>query len=80
MIDWKKKLSSRKFWVAIVGIVSALAAVFKMDSGTTEQIITLVMSFATLIAFILAEGFVDGMREEGDIMANTEEIVTKEEE
>ncbi len=66
-IDWKMKLSSRKFWLAIVGVIAAVGAFLKMDSGTIEQITTLVMSFATLIAYILAEGYIDGKREEGDV-------------
>jgi phage shock protein PspC (stress-responsive transcriptional regulator) len=66
-IDWKMKLSSRKFWLAIVGVIGAIGAFLKMDSGTIEQITTLVMSFATLIAYILAEGYIDGKREEGDV-------------
>lgn len=60
MIDWKRKLTSRKFWVALVGFITALLVAFQVDNGTIEQIISIVMAFATLITYILAEGFVDG--------------------
>lgn len=60
MIDWKKKLTSRKFWLALVGFVTALLVAFNVDGGTIEQITSIIMAFATLIAYILAEGFVDG--------------------
>lgn len=63
-INWKLKLSSRKFWIAIVGLVGAIGALLKMDAGTTEQIATIIMSFGTLIAYILSEGYIDGKREE----------------
>ena len=58
-IDWKKKLTSRKFWVALIGFISSLLVAFNVDSGSVEQITSIIMSGARLIAYILAEGFVD---------------------
>ena len=58
-IDWTKKLSSRKFWMAMVGFVSSIMIAFNVDSGTAEQITAIIMSGGTLIAYILAEGFID---------------------
>lgn len=58
-INWKKKLCSRKFWVALIGFISALLIAFNVDKGSIEQITSIIMSGATLIAYILAEGFVD---------------------
>lgn len=63
-IDWVKKLTSRKFWLALIGFVSALLIAFKVDAGSVEQITSIIMSFGTLIAYILAEGFVDGNRDD----------------
>lgn len=59
-IDWLRKLTSRKFWVALVGFVTAILLYFHVDRGSVEQITTIIMSFATLISYILAEGFIDG--------------------
>lgn len=58
-VDWIKKLTSRKFWVALVGFITALLVAFNVDAGSIEQITSIIMSFATLIAYILAEGMVD---------------------
>lgn len=58
-IDWKSKLSSRKFWIAVVGFVSAICAIFAMSDGTTTQITTIIMSFGTMIAYIIGEGIAD---------------------
>lgn len=58
-IDWKRKLTSRKFWVALVGFITALLVAFNVDSGSIEQITSIIMSFATLIAYVLSEGMVD---------------------
>jgi uncharacterized membrane protein len=65
-IDWKQKLSSRKFWVAVVGFVSALLYAFNVADAEIEQVTSIIMSGATLIAYILAEGFVDANRENKD--------------
>ena len=63
-IDWLRKLTSRKFWVALVGFVTALLVAFNVDAGSIEQITSIIMSFASLIAYILAEGFVDANSKE----------------
>lgn len=64
-IDWIRKLTSRKFWIALVGFVTALLIAFKVDAGSIEQVTSIIMSFASLIAYILAEGFADaGNKEE----------------
>lgn len=57
--DLIRKLTSRKFWVALVGFVTALLVAFKVDAGSVEQIASIIMSFASLIAYVLAEGLVD---------------------
>lgn len=63
-IDWLRKLTSRKFWVALVGFITALLVAFNVDAGSIEQITSIIMSFASLIAYILAEGFVDASSKE----------------
>ena len=63
-IDWIRKLTSRKFWIALVGFVTALLIAFKVDAGSIEQVTSIIMSFASLIAYILAEGFADAGNKE----------------
>ena len=63
-IDWLRKLTSRKFWVALVGFITALLVAFNVDAGSIEQITSIIMSFASLIAYIVAEGFVDASSKE----------------
>lgn len=58
-IDWKAKLTSRKFWAAIVGVVICCCAIFGVDVLTQEKVTALIMAIATLISYILGEGFVD---------------------
>lgn len=56
-IDWKKKLTSRKFWLAIAGFVTGVAV---MISGATAETITgAVMALGSVVAYIVGEGFAD---------------------
>ena len=53
------KLTSRKFWVALAGLVVGILALFKVDANTTTQISGVVMSLGSVIAYIVGEGLVD---------------------
>ena len=61
-IDWKQKLSSRKFWVALIAFITPLLVLSKIDGGTIENITTIIMSGGALIAYIFSEGYVDANR------------------
>ena len=63
-INWTQKLTSRKFWVAVVGFVTALLMAFNVDSGSVEQTASIIMSFGVLIAYIFAEGWADASNKE----------------
>lgn len=58
-IDWKRKLTSRKFWVAIVGLVSGLMLAFNVDGETIDKVTGAIMSAAAVIAYIIGEGLAD---------------------
>ena len=59
MIDWKRKLTSRKFWLAVVGLVSGLLMAFKVDAETVETVSGVVMAAASVIAYVIGEGLAD---------------------
>ena len=59
MIDWKKKLTSRKLWAAVVGFITPLLLAFSVAESTVTQVAGIIMAGADLIAYILAEGLVD---------------------
>lgn len=58
-IDWKRKLSSRKLWAAMAGIVTGLALVFGLDQGTISNVAGAVVSVASVVTYIITEGKVD---------------------
>lgn len=58
-IDWKRKLTSRKFWMAIVGFVTPLMTMLQVSESTAVQVTALIMAGGTLIAYIIGEGMTD---------------------
>jgi hypothetical protein len=59
MIDWKKKLTSRKFWIALCNFIGMLIMAFGYSDATAERITALVLAGGTCIAYIIGEGLVD---------------------
>lgn len=58
-MDWKRKLTSRKFWMALVSFITMLLLYLGKDTGTTEQVAALIMAGASLIAYVIGEGLAD---------------------
>lgn len=61
-INWRQKLTSRKFWAALTGFITALLVAFKVPDLTIEQVVAIISASATLIAYIIGEGMVDAAR------------------
>lgn len=58
-IDWIRKLTSRKLWVAIASLVSNIIIVCGGTESETVQVTALIMAGATVIGYIFGEGLVD---------------------
>ena len=58
-MDWKRKLTSRKFWAAIISVFISICVMFGVESDKQDKIAALITSSATLIAYIVGEGLVD---------------------
>ncbi len=56
----KKKLTSRKFWLALVGFATAIMVLFGVEDIKIEQVCALIGALGSLCAYILAEGYADG--------------------
>ena len=61
-IDWKSKLTSRKFWAAVVGFVVPLLVAFGMSDNQAAEVASIIMAGANMIAYIIGEGLVDSSR------------------
>ena len=60
MKELKRKLTSRKLWLAIAGFVAGLILAFGGTQEVADTTTGCIMSGASVIAYILAEGFADG--------------------
>jgi len=58
-IDWKQKLSSRKFWALIAALVTSLLVLMRMPEETIAQVVAVIGAFASIAVYILAEASVD---------------------
>lgn len=58
-INWKTKLSSRKFWAMVIAVASALLVLFGVQEPTRGQIVALITEVGALSAYIIGEGIVD---------------------
>lgn len=58
-INWARKLTSRKFWAAVVGFVTPLMTMLNVSDNTAVQVTALIMAGGTLIAYIIGEGMTD---------------------
>jgi len=62
--DWIRKLTSRKFWMALAGFVSGLIVAFGGTSETAETVSGCILAGASVIGYLLAEGLTDAARKE----------------
>lgn len=58
-IDWKRKLTSRKFWMAVSGFIGPLLLAFGASEAVAAQVTALIMSGAAVVAYVIGEGLVD---------------------
>ena len=58
-IDWKRKLSSRKLWLAVAGFISGLILAFGGAESTAATVSGCILQGAAVIGYLLAEGLTD---------------------
>lgn len=58
-IDWKRKLTSRKFWLSIAEFISALLIYKGAAESTAERVTCLIMAGGAVIAYAIGEGLAD---------------------
>ena len=57
--DLRRKLTSRKFWLAVVSFVTCISVFLGSNSETIDRISSLIMAGGTIIAYIIGEGLAD---------------------
>jgi len=74
-MNWKQKLTSRKFWAAIVNFVTQLMIAFNATESESEQVAAVIMAGAGVIAYIVGEGMADAA---GAVVAGEKEEEAEE--
>ena len=76
-IDWKRKLTSRKFWTAVASFVSMMIVACGGTDNQATQITALIMAGAAVVAYIIGEGLSDsaniGIEVEQEVEVEDEE-------
>ncbi len=54
-IDWKRKLTSRKLWLSVAGLI----VIFGGSQDTADKVSGSIMSGAAVVGYIVAEGLTD---------------------
>lgn len=57
--DWKRKLTSRKFWLAVTSFIALLIIALGGSQETATRVTALIMAGASVFAYIIGEGLVD---------------------
>lgn len=73
MIDWKSKLTSRKFWAAICSLITNMVLAFGGSQGEATKITAIIMAGAAVIAYIIGEGLIDAKSAGGDIIIDPDD-------
>ena len=58
-IDWKRKLTSRKLWVALAGFVAGLIIAFGGSQENADTVSGCILSGAAVVGYVIGEGLAD---------------------
>lgn len=58
-INWTRKLTSRKLWVAVAGFVAGLIVLNNGSQETADKISGAILSGAAVVGYIVGEGMTD---------------------
>ena len=79
MIDWKTKLCSRKFWLAVCTLVANLIIAFGGNQETAVQITGIITAASAVVAYIIGEGLADAAGAANAVMMYDEDDPPDEE-
>jgi hypothetical protein len=61
-INWKQKLSSRKFWAAVAAWVTSLLTAFGLTDSLIAEVSLVIAGIGSLAVYMLAEAITDKSR------------------
>ncbi|MFI8715712.1 hypothetical protein [Brevibacillus brevis] len=60
--EFKRKLSSRKLWMAVAAFITSVLVLFGMEGDTITKVTAMITALGSVVAYMVAEGFVDAER------------------
>ena len=79
-IDWKRKLSSRKLWLAVANFVTLIVVAVGYSQAQADRIAAIIMAGASVVAYIIAEGLADSSNNVEYLYLEEEDNVESEQE
>ena len=73
-MNWKRKLSSRKFWAAIAAAIASFGAAIGVADSIVTQVVGIIGGVGSICYYIFTEGKID----EANISVSTEEATSEE--
>lgn len=70
-----KKLSSRKLWAAIIGVVVGIALAFGVDGDSVTSVAGAVTSLISVVTYIVSEAKVDAAAVTADVATATKDAL-----
>ena len=58
-IDWVRKLTSRKLWIALAGLVSGIIIACTGNEETAQMVSGIIMAAASVVGYLIGEGLAD---------------------
>ena len=58
-MDWKRKLSSRKLWVAVAALVSGMMLALGQSEDRAKLVSGVILQLASVLGYLFAEGLTD---------------------
>ncbi len=55
-IDWARKLTSRKFWAAVIGFVTPVMTLAQVPDNTAVQVTSIIMAGEPSLLILLGKG------------------------
>lgn len=71
-INWKRKLTSRKLWMAVASFVSMMIVATGGAENTATQVTALIMAGASVVAYIIGEGLTDSANVDTSVETSVE--------
>lgn len=65
-INWKSKLSSRKFWALLAALATSILAAGGVSDNTAVQITGIIGAIGSCAVYMLAEAYTDGSNSSSD--------------